>query len=203
MAGQELGGDQVDLNFRSQRPPSRQGQLHAAGAAAHKNHPFAGADIALHGLPSRQKAADGLDRHPRLRLRLRHGPAIDGQQVEAERRAAPAVDPTALKVQGRGFVVDEPGAGEAAKPAQVDVQVLPFVPAGDMPRQHARIGAVDLPGQDGQTDAGQGRHAKRLKHLHMAVAAANEQQIANRRRFQALHRPAPGARGAAAVQSGA
>ena len=209
VAGQELGGHETDFDRLSQRPPSRQGKLDAAGAASDKNHSVRGANFLFHGLPCRQETTDGLDRNPHLRRRVGHGPAIDGQQVKPQRRTAFAMDSIAIKVQGRRCIIDEPSAGEPAKRAEIYVQVLPAMPAGHISRQHARIGAVRLPRQNGQPHTIQGRHAERLEHLHMAVAAADQQQVANWRRRGTHQRPPPRLRfprpccGVVAMQSGA
>ena len=86
------------------------------------------------------------------------------------------------------LVADQPRAGEARQPAEVDMALVEIVVAGDPARQHARIRGLDIAGDQRHPHARHRPHAKALQHMDMGMAAADEHQIlSNRNRLP--HRP--------------
>jgi hypothetical protein len=62
---------------------------------------------------------------------------VERGEVEGQRRSALKQDAPGLEVEADGAGADEPDAGPAAEPAQVDVGFLPVVEAGQVARDHA------------------------------------------------------------------
>ena len=60
-------------------------------------------------------------------------------------------------------------------------------PPGDIARQHARIGRLDIAGDQGQPQPGHRPHAKAFQHMDMGMAAADEDEILSDR-YALLHR---------------
>jgi hypothetical protein len=57
------------------------------------------------------------------------------------------------------------------------VALLERVMPGDIPRQHARIGRFDIPGDECQAHSRHRLHAKAFEHMDMRMPAADEYQI--------------------------
>ena len=57
------------------------------------------------------------------------------------------------------------------------MRLVKFVVAGQVARQHARIGRVHVACDDREADAGQRVHAELLEHDHMTVPAADEDEV--------------------------
>jgi hypothetical protein len=77
---------------------------------------------------------------------------------------------------------------KACEPAEIDVAFLKGVTPGNITRQHARIGRLDLAGDEGDADAGRRPHAKALQHMDMGMPAADENEVLSERRTLP-HRP--------------
>ncbi len=207
VGGQDFGtgGEQVKVQlgrvaalcaqFGPQAVLHGQGQFHAPRAAAH--HGDGGAPrVAAHPLQQRQPAlvelVDGFDRHrvfggARHLLHLRRRADVDRQAVVGHGRPVAAQHLAGRAVDADHFVAVQPRTGKRAKPTQIDVHVVVAVMARDVAGQHARIGRVGVGADDGQAHAGQWRHAEAPQHPHMAVAAADQDDVAQYRLFRGLH----------------
>ncbi len=75
------------------------------------------------------------------------------------------------------LVADQPRAGKPRQPAEVDVAFVEIVMAGDPARQHARIGGLDIAGDQGHAHPGHRPHAKAFQHMDMGMPAADEHEI--------------------------
>ena len=80
------------------------------------------------------------------------------------------------------------GAGRAAERTEIYVNVFPPVVPRHVPRQHAGIRRMRLPGDDGDPHPFHGSHPQRLQHLHMAVPAPDQNQVEDRRAEVRPHR---------------
>ncbi len=92
-------------------------------------------------------------------------------------------------VEAGRFVVDQPCAGEPREPPKVDVAFLEPVTPGDIAGQHAGIGRLDIASDQRQAHAGRRSHAKALQHMHMGMAAADENEILGDRNGVLHRRP--------------
>ena len=92
----------------------------------------------------------------------------------AQYKASGPVEPDRL-------VADQPRAGKAREPAEIDMAFLKRVMPGDIAGQHARIGCLDIAADQGDPHSGQRPHAKALQHMDMGVAAAHEDEIVSDR----------------------
>ena len=154
---QRLAGDEGNLQWRNTQPGEpvlgRQRQLDAAGAAADDGEPqpphLSGAG--QQGFPALGKTGDRLDRDRVLDgagdfVRTRGRADIERQEVVADRRVSAAQQAAFAAVKADRLVADQPRAGEAGQPAEIDVAFVEGVMSGDPTRQHARIRGLDIPG---------------------------------------------------------
>ena len=178
------GFDQRAVDARL-RPADGQGEFDAPGAAA-DNGQTANPLLGAKPLPRRQEAADGLHRRDEVGSDAcpRHASRIDREHVVAQRRAVVERDALVLGVQPGGFGGDEAGAGKRREPRQVDVDVVPGVVAGHQAGQHSAVGRVRFSCDDGEAKPGFAGHPERLEHLHMGMAAAEQHDVAQRRRMR-------------------
>ena len=65
---------------------------------------------------------------------------------------------------------------------------IEIVMAGDITRQHARIGRVHIARNQGDARARQRLHGEHLDHRHMRVATAHEHEVLNDRDLIVHHR---------------
>ena len=71
----------------------------------------------------------------------------------------------------------EPCTGETRERTQVDVAIVASVMTGDVAGQHARIGCMDVAGDQREAYAGQGCHAESLEYRHMGMPAADQYDV--------------------------
>lgn len=166
-------------------------QLDATGAAAdHGDRGRFGRllDPRLQRFPMRGKEMDRLDRdrvlggtgHGEVRRRA----DIQGDHVEADPRPAGEDHLAALAIEADRFGMDQAGAGEAGEGCEVDVALIQRVVPGDITRQHAGIGRLDLAGDQAEPDARHRPHAEGLEDMDMGVAAADQDEVADGLRHQ-------------------
>ncbi|MCY1378942.1 hypothetical protein D9M69_666150 [compost metagenome] len=135
---------------------------------------------------------DGLDRHgvrPRA-VHLAHigcGAGVDGEQVVGNRWPVAQQHALVGAVQARHFTVDEARPGKRRQAAQVDVHIVKTVVARDVAGQHAGVGRVDVGADERDAQAGLGPHGQHAQHDHVAVAPADEDQVAQDGLFGGLH----------------
>ena len=154
---QRVPGDQGNLDRTAAQPGEpilrRERQLDAAGAAAdHREaQPRHLAGAGEQRLPARRETGDRLDRDRVLGragdiVGPRRRADVDRQQVVADRRMGAAQDKALGPVEADRLVADQPRAGKPREPAEIDVALLERVMPGDIARQHARIGRLDVAG---------------------------------------------------------
>jgi len=76
------------------------------------------------------------------------------------------------------LVGDEAGAGEGRQPRQVDVHLVEVVMPGDVAGQHAGVGGAGGARDDRQAGAGKRLQPEFAQDDDVAVAAADEQDLA-------------------------
>ena len=87
--------------------------------------------------------------------------------------------------------MDQACTGKRAQATQVDVYLVKAVVARNVARQHARIRGVNVCADQGDTHARLGLHGEHAQHAHMAVAAADQHQIAQHGLIGRLHSKDP------------
>jgi hypothetical protein len=102
-------------------------------------------------------------------------------------RVAAAQEAAFAAVEADRLVADQPRAGKAGQPAEIDVAGFEGVMACDVARQHARIRGLDIASDQSYPHAGHRTHAKAFQHMGMGMAAADQNQILSDRN-RLLHR---------------
>jgi hypothetical protein len=195
-AGLRLGRKQVEAQFVGVAPQRRefpaqavlhgQGQFHAGGPGADHGD-GGGAGVGAHACeqcqPAFVEAADRLHRHrvfggARHLAELRCRADVDRDGVVADRRVVAAEHLAFGAVDADDLVAVIARAGEFGQAAQVDMHLVEAVMAGDVAGQHAGVGRVGIGADQGQADAGQRAHGEHAQHHHMAVAAADQDDVA-------------------------
>ncbi len=172
-----------------------QGELHATGTATHHGH--AGFALVMGEsvqqlLPPVIELVNGFDRHGVFGgaadgAHLWRRADIDGNQIVRHRRAVAAQNGLLVAVEPDRFVPKEPGTRVFRQPPQIDMHVVITVMPGDIARQHAGVGGVGIPADHRQPHPGLGLHGKPFKHTHMAVASADQNNIAQDGLFGVMH----------------
>ena len=168
---QRLAGDESDLDRAIAQPRQsilrRQGQLDAAGPAADHGEPQPRQAPGARDerFPARRELGDRLDRNRVLgRTRnivgARCRADVERQKIPADRRMGAARYAAVGAVDTDRLVADQPRAGKARQPAEVDMALVEIVVAGDPARQHAGIRGLDIAGDQGHPHAGIGRMPK-------------------------------------------
>src|SRR5690348_6672491 len=80
-------------------------------------------------------------------------------------------------VEAESLVTDQPGAGKAREPAEIDMAFLERVMPRDVARQHPRIRRLDIARNECDAHARHRPHAKGLQYVHMSMPAADEHEI--------------------------
>ena len=199
------GGEQIEaqifgvatqaLQLIAQPKLHRQQQLHAACACAHHgNRGFSG--MAFHAFQQRQPAvieiADRFDRHrmlsrARYALELRGGADIDGKLVVGHGRATLAQHFLIGTVNADHLIAVHAGFGKRSQSQQIDVHRVVVVMPCHIAWQHAGVGGVQVGADQREAHAGNRLHAEAFQNAHMAVAAANEHDVAQDRGIRGLH----------------
>src|SRR5262249_34205628 len=145
-------------------------------------------------LPTLGELGDRLDRDRVLR-RARNVAEpgcradIERHDIVADWRMTFAQDMALGEVEPDRLVMDQPRPGETRQPPQIDMAFLEAVVSGDIPRQHAGIGGLDIARDQCDAHARFRPHAEALQHMHMRMPAADEHQIPVYG-GRGLHRPA-------------
>ena len=84
---------------------------------------------------------------------------------------------TLFTINAVGAGQNETGFGKFGQRDQVDVALFLGVVASDKTGQHARVGGGGGVGDEGQTYAGFGVHAKLFQHADVGMATADEDQV--------------------------
>ena len=92
-----------------------------------------------------------------------------------------------VAVETDRLVTDQARTGKARESAEIDVAFLKGVMPGNVTWQHARIGRLDVAGDEGYADAGDRLHAKALQHMDMRMPAADENEVLSDRRTLLHH----------------
>jgi len=130
-------------------------------------------------------------------------PAITRQaEVEGDRRAATHVHAPALQVEALDLGVVEARRGEARERSEADVALVVVVEARDVARQHARVGGVHVPGEEGQAQARYRTPAEAAEHGDVGVAATDQHQVLDDRRARSAHEAPPIRSGAMVPKAG-
>mmetsp|Transcript_19466 Transcript_19466/g.64039 ORF Transcript_19466/g.64039 Transcript_19466/m.64039 type:complete len:798 (+) Transcript_19466:675-3068(+) len=176
-----------------------QGQLDAAGAAADDDEvvgrPVEGPARHLleQAVPLLGERRDGLDgreqRRRRRRRALGRDADVDGEHVVGDARPRRVLEDELLgvHVDARDLAVDQPAPREARERVEVDVALVAVVKPGDVAREHAAVGRLHVAGHQSQPDALERLHAQHAQHVHVAVAAADQDEVRQLRRRVGLH----------------
>ena len=160
-------------------------QFHATGTATHNSYAEVAVAVQyprLQCLPVAQPLVDGLDRQGMF-LCARHidgarsRTGVDREQVIVHGRAAWHLDQPFSGVDAIDLAVVEPCAGETGQWPEVDMDVIEVVVTGDVSRQHAGVGRMDVAGDQGQTHTGHGLHAEHAQHRDMRMPAADQNDV--------------------------
>ena len=200
LAGQDLalgGKHDGDLGIArdlAQPMVDGQRQLDAAGAAANHGdaqralpvlHPFEEAQPAL--------AQFGDRLHRRRMLGCAGDRTHAGRRADVERHEIVGDRRTILQqhlpvgaIEPECFGMDQARAGPSAEPRKIDVALVEGIGPGDEARDHAGIGRLDVPPDQGDPHTGHRLHAEALHDMDMRMAAAHEHEILEEGR--GLHR---------------
>ena len=177
----------------------RQQQFDAAGAGADDTDARLAAgsqDARARRLEAGQKSidrlhGDGVVCHARGLLRARRRADVDRQHVVGHGRAVVANDAFVLEIKAVDLAVVEARVGKAAERTRIDVRFIGRVAPGDHPGQHARVGRVNLPGDQREAHAGHRVHAEHAQNADVGVAGADQDHVLDNRDARHLHGWAP------------
>ncbi|CAM4375169.1 hypothetical protein PARU111607_15935 [Palleronia rufa] len=131
--------------------------------------------------PAQRLGGDAMFGKARQVRHLRMDPDVERGHVIADppRPDQPVVDGDfpRRRVQPRGPSQDQPRAGEARQPHQVDLQRVAVVMAGDEARQHPGVGRRRAGIDDRQPRARQRIHPPAPQHQRMGVTAADQHDV--------------------------
>ena len=165
--------------------PEREGQLGPPRSAADHRDPQPSAPSPAVALGLGPAFSEGVDRLDPERMLLgpldaAHGRLradVEGENVESDRRASGGQDSPAVKVDpGRRGVYD-PRAREPGQSSKIDMRLLRRVVAGDEARQHSGVGGEQVARDQGEPDPGDRLHAEALEYRHVAVSAADQNDV--------------------------
>ena len=176
----------------------REGQLDAAGARAHHDHarPAAPAQRADQVLRARDQLGNG----PRGQRVLAHAGEIEAAHrrahverrgVVGQRRAAVEEDAALGGVDAGGPRHDGARAGAAGQRPHVDLQLVAPILTRHEARHHPRIDRDGPIHDHREADARHRRHGPAPEHLHVSMAAADEDEVAKRGGGSAHERSIP------------
>ena len=189
---QRLAGDQGYLDRvalqSGQAVLCRKRELDPAGAAADNGEakPRHFSRARQQRLPACREPVDRLDRDRVLGgtgdiVRAGGRADIDRQNIVSDRRMGIAQQCAIGPVEPDRFVPDQPRAGKSREPAEIDVAFVERIVPGDVARQHARIGRLHVAGNERHAHPGHRPHAEALQHMHVRMAAADENEILGNR----------------------
>jgi len=175
----------------------RQEQLDATGAADHADpcpaprfqHPLTGS------LEAPDEAVDRLDRYGVL-LDASYFPCarrradVDRQDIVGDGRPIATDNPLGCQIQSYDLAVVKAGLCEAGERAGIDMRLVLVVEASDHPRQHPRIGRMDLAGHECETHAGHSVHGQHAQYADMRVPCPDQHDVLHYWCLRRLHLPA-------------
>ncbi len=191
---QPFAGDEGNLKCGLPQPGEpmlcREGELDSTGTAADYSEAEARhlPCVGKQRLPARGEVVDRLDRDRVLGgardiVRARGRTNVDRQNVVADRRVGAAQHGALSRVEADCLVADQARAGEARKAAEIDVAFLKRVMPGDVARQHAGIGRLDVAGDERHAHPRRRPHAKALQYVDMGMTAPDEHKILSDRNW--------------------
>ena len=163
----------------------RQRQFHAARTAADHDDAQRAVPV-FHALdesePAPAQLRDGLHRcrvlgGARDGVETGRRADVEDEQVVGNRRPVLQQHPAVGPVETDGLGLDQARAGPGRQPGEIDVTVVEGVMAGDEARDHAGVGRLDVPADQGQAHAGHRLHAEAFQDVDMGMAAANQHEV--------------------------
>ena len=146
------------------------------GAAPRFQHPRArrleAIDEAVDGLDGDGVLGDARDL-PRARRRA----DVDRQDIVGHRWPVAADHLPGRQIEADRLAVVETGLSEAGERPRVDVRLVVIIKAGDHARQHAGIGRIHLPGDEGEAHSGHRVHAEHAQYADMRMSRADENDV--------------------------
>ena len=118
---------------------------------------------------------------------LRRRTDVDADTVVGHGRTVFAQHLATGAVQADHLVLEKTRTRKAGQRAQVDVHIVIVVVARDVAWQHARVRRVAVAADQRQAHTRHGFHTPHLEHDSMAVAPADQHNIAQDRLFTRLH----------------
>ena len=172
---------QTVLHGQQQLYPARATTHHRDRHAAPVHRPLA--SFVQQRQPALVELCNRLDRHhQRLRtfnlLHLGGRTDVDRQQVVSHDGSVLANHFLVFAVDAHHRIVVQACPGKGTQAAQIDVHLVKAVVARNVARQHAGVRRVNVGADHGDAHAGFGLHGKHAQHAHMAVAAADQHQVA-------------------------
>ena len=162
----------------------RENQFDTAGTAADNGQverPCVVANPFRQRVIGDQKVVNRFDRQGVLRtvnIKGRgRGAGVDRQKIKRDRRSSGQSQKIVVQINPGCGRMDQARAGKRRQGAQVDMGFGACVMPGDVAGDHHGIGGQHIPCDQGQADARLGLHAEALEHIHMAVAAANQNDV--------------------------
>lgn len=142
--------------------------------------------------PALPEFCNGLHRRRMLgrardRVHARRGADIERHEIVGDRRAILEPHLPVDPVEPDRFGTDQPCAGPGTQPRQVDMAFVEGIAAGHEARDHAGIGCLDVPTDQGEPHPGHRLHAEASQHMDMRMAAAHEHEVLEEGR--SLHPP--------------
>ena len=166
-------------------------QFDATCAASHhgnRRRPGLPAHTVEQRQPALVELEHGFDRH-RMYTGARHLPDLRGradvqrEPVISHRGAVPQQHAATCAVDAGDLAHDQTRAGKSRQSGQIHMDFVVAVVARHITGQHAGIGSVHIGADQRQAHTRERVHGKLPQHAHMAVAAANQNDVAHHRLF--------------------
>ncbi len=104
-------------------------------------------------------------------------PDVDRQNIVGDGRPAGEQHTLGAAIYSDRLRMDETGSGHGRQPDEIDVRLFRRIEARNNAGQHARIGCLQVAGDERHPHAPQWALREGLDNMHMGVAAAEQQDV--------------------------